>query len=327
MKKRIVVFSLIIVIVLCIAMVQIPGIYAIPTDYSDFEGIVLSKDANIHNQLPTNFCYTFRTVDDPMTWPYPSPSTSSSISPNFIAELVTFNYHGMSITSGVKINTSNNPYPNISIPADVNNNIDSFWNYIFAISKYWKIYSSTSNYYNSPVLFLKPYDYKEPTFEFSCNPNNIEVGQTSICELKVNYYSKIDSLDFKLNTSDYEISNIELGNDFENLEKSNDIYSISSKNTLDSSENGRTTTVLKFIIKSNKNDITDTNNIKIEDLHYRDELSESPTKALAATVNQAKKNNIVDLKNPKTKNNVIAITILLTIIVISIIIVKKKKKV
>ena len=317
MKKKLVIFSLIALIISCVALVQIPSIFAIPTNYSDFEGIVISENDNLHNQLPDNFCYSFRTVDDSMTRAYASSPTSSSPVASFIAEIVTFNKYGNTL-KGAYINSTSNPYPNIEIPADYATNRQSFWNYIFSISKYWKIYTSETDYYGSPTLFLKPYDYKEPTFELICNPNRINPGETSTCELKVNYYSKINNLNFKLDTSYYEISNIEVGKDFDNLEINNGTYSLDSKNILDNSEEGKTTTIISFKIKSNQNDIIESNNIKIQELTYSDELSESPAKTLAATVNQSKNNNILDLKNPKTKNNLIIVGILLSVIVISI---------
>ena len=320
MKKMIVVLSLIILTVTCITIVQLPSIFAVPTDYSDFEGIVLSEDDNLHNQLPTNFCYSFRTVDDSLIRPYHDSLSSSDPVPSFIAEIYIYTSYGNNINRGVYINDYNNSYPDIEIPTDYKTNPESFWNYIFSISKYWKIYTTETSFYDTPLLYLKPYDYIEPTFNIECNPSQITPGETSRCVLKANYHSKIKSLNFKLDTDLYNISNINAGEEFENLQVNDGVYSLTSKSSLEDSSEGRTVDIISFNVSSNKDTIVSSDNIKVLNLKYVDELVESPTKALAATVNQTKKNNILDLKNPKTKNNFIIVSILLSVILLSIVI-------
>jgi len=309
MKNRIlIIFTTILILAITIYINKAPSIYALPTDYSDLKGMVISSTDSNYAQLE-NYNVEFDFI-----------SEDGRLEPSFGTPRDAYGAIYPSAYSG----SSNSYYCNNATCT----NSEEYWNYIFSISNYWKIYDNGTMVYGVPILFLKPYNYIEPSFEFSCEPKNIMVGETSTCVLKANYHSKINGINFKLNTSDYEIITTEVGNDFENLEINDGIYSLSSKNTLEDSENGKSTTIISFMIKSNKNNITDTDNIKIKDLNYSDELSESPTKALAATVNQSKKNNIIDLKNPKTKNNFIIVSILLSVILLSIVIsVIRNKKV
>ena len=74
MKKKIKVFSLLILVIACIGITQLPGIYAAPTDYSDYEGIVISKDGNLYNEFPENILFSFRGEEDNLTYPNVDPN-------------------------------------------------------------------------------------------------------------------------------------------------------------------------------------------------------------------------------------------------------------
>jgi len=325
MKEKILIISSIIAIIVCISLTQLPGIYAVPIEYSDFDGIVISKDSNL---LYDNLGYhiTFRSKEDECIYPdhYGFHENGNFNNLNtFVGEIAYGTYH--------YINTNNdNPFPNIDIPSNGSNYYyekSVFWDYIFTISKYWKIYTSTTTYYGTPILFLKPYDYIEPTFKLECNPEQISSGETSKCSLQTTYYSKISNIKFKLDTDKYNINNVEVGEDFEDLQINENNYSLISKESITSNEEGKTITILTFTITTKESNIVDKDNIKVIDLEYKDEVTESPKKFLTATVNQSKKNNIIDLKNPKTKNNFIIVSILLSVILLSIVIsiIKNKK--
>ena len=324
--KSIITFILIIIIfALCITITQLPGIYAYPTEYADYNGLIISENDDLQQIFVDEYFYSFRTVNDSMERPYSSTATSSNPANTFIAE---FQHNNSKYGTILKINNYNNPYPNIQIPEDYRNNESLFWEYIFTISKYWKVYTNEQDFYGTPMFFLKPYNYIEPEYKIECNPTEIAPGETSTCELKVTYHSKIKSLNFKLDTDQYNISDVKSGEDFENLQVNDGLYSISSKNTLEDSEEGRTTTILSFTIKSDSDVVASSDNIKVLDLEYDDELSESPKKVATATVNQNKKEK-ADIKNivnnPKTRNNIILIILLLTLIISSIIISSKNK--
>jgi len=322
MKNKIITICLILIVILCIGITQLPGIYAVPTDYSDFEGIVITENDKLLNQLPEGFLYTFRSKED--TLEYTDEYT------NFVSYeyLNTYIASFLGYRKNYNINSQNNPYPDIPIPSEINE--ESFWNYIFTISKHWKVYTTSLTYYGTPTLFFKPYDYIEPEYKIECNPTEITPGETSKCELKVKYHSKIRSLNFKLDTDQYNISNVEAGDDFEDLQENDGVYSLASKSSLEDSEEGRTTTILSFLIKSDGNTVSSADNIKVVDLEYHDELSESPKKMISATVTQNKQEK-ADIKNiinnPKTRNNIMIIILLLTIITTSIIISNRSKEI
>ncbi len=333
MKKNIIVLSLIIAVVISITLTQIPGIYAVPTEYSDFNEIVISADDHFHNNELSGQVLVFMSKDA-ILQNGGLFDFHNNYGRNFISGFVGYLANQYCVIN----DQDNNPYPDIPIPEKTlvgeppfsqrmgYQEVD-FWNYIFSISKYWKVYATNADYYGSLTLFLKPYDYIEPTFNIECNPSQISKGETSKCVLKTNYHSKIESLNFKLDTSLYNISDIKPGEEFENLQANDGVYSLTSKNTLEDSPEGRTVEIISFYVSSNNDNIASSDNIKVLDLKYVDELVESPTRVLAATVNQKNKNNIIDLKNPKTKNNFIIVGILLSAILLSIIIsiIKNKK--
>ena len=326
MKNKIITICLILIVIVCIGITQLPGIYAVPTDYTDYYGMVISKDDSFHNNLPNvlssgPICFTFRTKDSNND-AYPHIYKDD---PGFVA---TYQCTNTRYDSKPYIfNTYNNPFPDIPIPSQENE--ESFWNYIFTISKYWKIEEMLINTYNVRMLKLLPYEYIEPEYKIECNPTEIAPGETSQCELKVNYHSRIKSLNFKLDTDQYNINNVEAGEEFEDLQVSDGVYSLSSKSSLEDSEEGRTTTILSFIIKSEGNTVASADNIKVVDLEYHDELSESPKITASATVTQNKQEK-TDIKNiinnPKTRNNILVIILLLTIIISSVLISNRNKE-
>ena len=330
MKNKIVTIGLILLVVVCLGITQLPGIYAKPSSYEDYNGIIISKDDNLYNEFPENIFFSFRGVEDNLSYPNVDPNIicpkgSGSHGPGvvLVAEYAPGQFMWIN-------DCSDGPDTDIPIPNqdEYRNNPSVFWDYIFTFSKYWKIYSTDQTFYGQPLLYLKPYNYIEPEYKIECNPTEITPGETSHCELKVNYQSKIRNINFKLDTDQYSISNVEAGEDFEDLQVSNGVYSLKSKSTLENSEEGRTITILGFTIKSDGDTVASADNIKVLDLEYEDELSESPKKTLSATVTQ-KKQEKTDIKNiinnPKTKNNIIVITLLLTIIISSIIISSKSK--
>ena len=111
MKKMIVVLSLIILTVTCITIVQLPSIYAIPSDYSEFEGLVISKNDSVHNQLRMsyNFAWEFIDRDAPLINYY---HAFQDTDPDFIA----FFCYREVMGPACSIN-SNNRYNSIPIPS------------------------------------------------------------------------------------------------------------------------------------------------------------------------------------------------------------------
>ena len=321
MKNKIITICLILIVIVCIGITQLPGIYAVPTDYSDYMGIIISKEDNIQEKLLRNTYYSFRTPDDDLSDIYwNNYNTCNPTNNNFyIAEFYNDEQYSSAIIAGC-----NNPYPDIQIPQDYRHNLEKFWEYIFTISEYWKVYTAVGDYYDRTLVLLKPYNYIEPEYKIECNPKQITPGETSKCTLKANYHSKIKSINFKLDIADYTISDIKAGEDFDNLKIEDNIYSLISKDTLEDSEEGKEIDIITFNIKSNSEKIIGENNIKVLDIKYEDGLAESTTKTISETVNQEK----IDIKelitNPKTRNNLIIIILLFSLITISIIINKKR---
>ena len=80
-----------------------------------------------------------------------------------------------------------------------------------------------------------------------------------------------------------------------------------------------TSTIINFMVRAkNNSSINNLNNIQVKDLNYVDILYENQPKKLSATVKQ--KDNKNSILNPKTKNNFIIVSILLSVILLSIVI-------
>lgn len=188
---------------------------------------------------------------------------------------------------------------------------------------YWFIddvyYDSTNS-----KLLLSPFVYEKPSFSLSCNPNVLSQGEVSECLLKMKYYSRIDNLVFDLNVKDYEIISAKEGNDFENLVINESKYSLVGSNTMAGFGPGKETVVLDFKIRALKNiDVNSNDNIKIENINYKDQIEEGSKDNLSATVKQNKVNKTDKISNPLTSNN--ALYVLLIIITTFILIVVNKR--
>ena len=211
--------------------------------------------------------------------------------------------------------------------------IENGTNKLSNISNYWKVvkYLERSAYtqYNYALI---PYEYKEPTYELSCNPQKISIGEYSTCSLKATYYSKLKNIDFNLNIKDYEISDIKAGDDFENLKVEDNNYSLTGKNSMEESDEGNETTIITFRITSPTNkEVNAKDNIKIKNINYKDQVEEGTKNFVTATVKQEPTNNDGNseiLKNPNTGDKLLVIVlfiITITILGICTIIYRKKK--
>lgn len=190
-------------------------------------------------------------------------------------------------------------------------------NVLSGISKYWKVikYIGQDHYYKYNYA-LVPYEYKEPTYELSCNPEKISKGGYSDCSLKATYYSKLRNIDFNLKINDYEISDIKAGDDFENLKVEDNNYSLTGKKNMEESDEGKETTIITFRITSQTNkEVNINDNIKIENINYTDQVEEGTKDVVTATVKQEKKLENNNLSNPLTSNNIIYILISLAILI------------
>ena len=188
-------------------------------------------------------------------------------------------------------------------------------------SEYWKLESIYYSYCSGWVSYkLVPVEYKEPTFTLDCNPTEIKPGETSICSLNMTYYNTYSKVDFKLDTSDFNISNVQINESFENLSDNEDSYSIKPLNELVESDEGTEMPIMTFEIKSEEEKgINVENNIKtIVSIHdeYGDGKEETE---ISSTVKQATPpdepiDEPID-ENPKTGNT---ITTILLIILLSL---------
>lgn len=295
MKKK---NYILIIFIMCICLIKIPNVYA---EYQNkslqeltdlFDGKVISEDDAIHNNLHDYFDYYYIRKD---------------------SNILGYSYRNSSWANRVCI------YELRGDPNYCEENPPKFWEYLFDLSKYWKIVEIEKNYYDGIGMYIEPYSYVEPTYEITCDPKEIEVGQTSNCSLKVNYYSRINSLTFKLESDEYTIENVTSGEDWENLETNNNEYSLTGKETIVDSEEGKTSTIINFVVKANNNTtINNLDNIRVTDLNYVDILFENQPKKVTTIVKQ--KENEKSIFNPKTSNNLIIVGILLSVILLSIVI-------
>lgn len=184
-------------------------------------------------------------------------------------------------------------------------------------SEYWKLEKIYANYCDGALFYrFIPVEYKEPTFTLDCNPTEIKPGETSICSLNMTYYNTYSKVDFKLDTSDFNISNVQINESFENLSDNEDSYSIKPLNELVESDEGTEMPIMTFEIKSEEEKgINVENNIKtIVSIHdeYGDGKEETE---ISSTVKQATPPDEPIDENPKTGNT---ITTILLIILLSL---------
>lgn len=180
-------------------------------------------------------------------------------------------------------------------------------------SEYWKLerlyYSSCAG---SIYYIFIPVEYKEPTFTLDCNPTEIKPGETSVCSLNMKYYSTYDKVDFKLDTSEFNISNVQINESFENLSDNEDSYSIKPLNELVVSDEGVETSLMTFEIKSEEEKgINVENNIKTF-VSIHDEYGDGKEETeISSTVKQATPPDDPIDENPKTGNTITTILIML----------------
>ena len=238
------------------------------------------------------------------------------------------------------VNNSSGYHMICSVSADYSNGgyggtrgscIENGTNKLSNISNYWKVvkYLERSAYtqYNYALI---PYEYKEPTYELLCNPEKISIGEYSNCSLKSTYYSKLRSIDFSLSLNDYEISDIKVGDDFENLKVEDYNYSLTGKNSMEESDEGNETTIITFrITPQTDKEVNIEDNIKIKNINYKDQAEEGTKNFVTATVKQEPTNNDGNseiFKNPNTRDKLLVIVLfIITILGICTTIYRKKK--
>lgn len=215
---------------------------------------------------------------------------------------------------------------------------ESVCNNPFGLSKYWKITDINSDRYGFGVYIMTPFNYENPVFTIECNPNTIEKNETSICSLKVKYYSVIKNISFKLDTDLYEIIDVNYENLSYYYRVSDGIYSLQEVpgfygGDLSDSYEGTIIPIMSFTIKNNTDDpITTTNNIKVIDINYVDGVESGNQENVNATVNTKTKdekttNTDKVIKNPLTDTMLIDVLLILGCIGVgSLIIIKLKKK-
>ena len=132
-----------------------------------------------------------------------------------------------------------------------------------------------------------PYDYKKPTFTLTCNPSSLKYNQYSTCFIKTKYYEKINSLNFTLDFNDFDITDINIGESFENLSVNNNIYSLDSKSSVVDSKEGTELTVITFRLNSKEDKNIDLeNNIKVTNLNYIDKIENGQIDEVNTTLKQ-----------------------------------------
>lgn len=223
-------------------------------------------------------------------------------------------------------NESNVPFSQYSNPrtqlcrsesldtGEILNPIESCASNLEGKSKRWKIVS-IQRWSFAPFYYMIPYEYKEPLYELSCNPEIISQGEYSNCTLKATYYTKLKNIDFNLNINDYEISDVKAGDDFEDLQVEDNKYSLRGKSSMEESSEGKETSIMTFRITSKTNkEVNLENNIKIENINYQDQVEEGSKEIVTATIKQKSLNNDNNtkiFKNPNTGDKVLIIMLLM----------------
>ena len=194
--------------------------------------------------------------------------------------------------------------------------------------KLWKIVNYRLGSF-VPFYDLVPYVYEKPTYELTCSPEKISRGEYSNCTLKTTYYSKIKNINFKLNTVDYEISDVVSGDDFENLNLENGIYYLTGKDSMEEDGSGRNTTIITFKVNSKTDKVINvSNNVKAQNINYTDVVKSGVVEEISSTVKQEKKSSKdgkVIKSNPLTGNGFGYLLIIIFLAIVGMTINKKVK--
>lgn len=189
---------------------------------------------------------------------------------------------------------------------DLNNKYDTYELYlstdlIYTFPKYedkdvmWKVNSVEANsYYKSLVVDLYPIIYTEPTLNVECDNDIVETDAKINCDLKLKYVYDVKSISFKIKHDKFAISDFTGANSWNStIEDEN--YTLETENN--NSENTGTKTeintsvIATFSLKANDfNETTNfSDNIKIYNIDYTDELIKDSIEETKTTINIIKK--------------------------------------
>ena len=161
---------------------------------------------------------------------------------------------------------------------------------------YWQVIEVDENsYYGNLFVKVQYFDYNVPKLELECDKDNINIKESTTCELTLKYNYELASLDFDINSKLFEISNFKSLNGWEASQKTesysliNDISGDTSKKDL--------TTVKIATFNLTASEIKDINNLKddiiIHNIKYTDVITKGDINKITTTlsVNKPKVEN------------------------------------
>ena len=192
---------------------------------------------------------------------------------------------------------------------------------------YWKVTNKGVQNYTYLFLTLEPFDYAAPTFDLSCNPSEIALGEESTCTLKASAVLNLQNVSFKLQPKGYSVSNVKEGSSFKTITNSNGTYILEEKDNATTVSSLTDIELVTFKIKSETSGVSDPR-ITIADLAYNDgvnETSQSESEDVIAEI----KDTTSTTSNPSTGMGIIysfiALVIISFVIGLSSYIMSKKK--
>ena len=218
--------------------------------------------------------------------------------------------------------------PDYCINCVPNANASKFFEYIEDYSTYWRIISFLSNTYAGGRHYaLSPVTYEKPSFEIECDPSVISYGEKSICTLSVSHNLKIDSISFQLNHDKFNISDLLLGEDFEDLEEHDGVYSLNSKNIDKENDSRIKTTILTFSIEpQNEDEVIDIeNNINASDILYEDAVANDREDIVSTKVETVITGTEENIENPYTSTPIYSLLLLMGLVLVGSLVIKKNK--
>lgn len=158
---------------------------------------------------------------------------------------------------------------------------------------------------------LKPFDYRGPVYSLECDKDKVDYGEEANCVVSVQYYYEINNIDFNLNIPDYTVFEEEKGDYVKDMTKNDDTYNftlnyieglgcegiychsnetVNYNSTLgiyDPFDPVREMVVMRFKVKPEKEqNVTDLDNIKVENINYSDYYGDNDYEVLSATILQ-----------------------------------------
>ena len=186
---------------------------------------------------------------------------------------------------------------------------------------YWQVDFFTDGSYGYNAPHFKVYNYVGPKFSLNCADKSISYGKKTKCYVDVTAINELKEVHFDLNIPNFKISDVSYPNNIDTI-NGNKEYNLNI-NSNDDLNTGMK--LMYFYLEGTKNE-NYTDDIKIVNIEYRDEVYEGNYEEVKADLNI-----VPSIINPKTLTNLLFIIIPIILLLVTLIAInisnKKEKKI